>query len=72
MIGQIRAKKCNKMPSISKARGVDFAPGPHISLPASGRDRPRLKACYMIAPDHATKRCKTILRERGHPYMAFG
>src|ERR1700722_19826229 len=26
----------------------------------------------MIAPDHATKRFKTILRERGHPYMASG
>jgi hypothetical protein len=39
-----RARKCNKMPSISKARGVDFALGPHISLPARGRYRPRLKA----------------------------
>src|ERR1700729_1782531 len=26
----------------------------------------------MTAPDHATKRFKTILRERGHPYMASG
>jgi hypothetical protein len=26
----------------------------------------------MIAPDHATKRFETILRERGHPYMASG
>ena len=26
----------------------------------------------MIAPDHATKPFETILRERGHPYMAFG
>jgi hypothetical protein len=44
MIGQIRARKCNKMPTSSKARGVDFAPGPRISIPASGHDRPRLKA----------------------------
>jgi len=26
----------------------------------------------MTAPDHATKRFKTVLRERGHPYMASG
>jgi hypothetical protein len=26
----------------------------------------------MIAFDHATKRFETILRERGHPYIAFG
>src|SRR5580693_8255816 len=26
----------------------------------------------MIAPDHATKRFETILRERGHPYIASG
>jgi hypothetical protein len=56
MIGQIRARKCNKMRSSSKARDVDFAPGPRISIPDSGHDRPRLKAGYMIAPDHATKR----------------
>jgi hypothetical protein len=44
MIGQIRARKSNKMPPSSKARGVDFAPDPRISIPASGHDRPRLKA----------------------------
>ena len=26
----------------------------------------------MIAPDHETKPLETILRERGHPYMASG
>src|ERR1700722_15504486 len=68
MIGQIRARKCNKMPSNSKARGADFALGPRISIPANGHDRARLKARYKNAPDHETKRFKTILRERGHPY----
>ena len=27
-----------------KTRAVDFAPDPRISIPASGHDRPRLKA----------------------------
>jgi hypothetical protein len=25
----------------------------------------------MIAPDHATQRFETILREQGHPYMVI-
>jgi len=70
MIGQIRARKRNKC---QRAQGSYqwFAPGPRISIPASGYIRPHLKAWYMTAPDHVVEPLKIFLREWGHPYMPF-